>query len=166
MRGCGVEYSEIGLWSEAKLDIIEYAFAYSMILTKQEIFTHIYVDAFAGPGLHHAKLTSHLVAGSPLNALEVEPTFAEYHFIDLDNKRVRALEKIAADYADVQPYHGDSNRILVEKLFPNLDYKKLPASIVPAGSLRAGSRLGSDQDGQRDRHSQDLPELPCSRHEP
>jgi three-Cys-motif partner protein len=124
MGGCGVEYSEIGLWSEAKLDIIaKYAKAYSRILTKQEIFTHIYVDAFAGPGLHRAKLTGHLVAGSPLNALEVEPPFAEYHFIDLDNKRVRALEKIAADHSDVQLYHGDANRILVEKLFPNLDYK-------------------------------------------
>jgi hypothetical protein len=48
MGGCGVEYSEIGLWSEAKLDIIaKYAKAYSRILTKQKIFTHVYVDAFA-----------------------------------------------------------------------------------------------------------------------
>jgi hypothetical protein len=53
-----VDYSEIGLWSEAKLDIIaKYARAYSRILTKQKIFTHVYVDAFAGPGLHRAKLT-------------------------------------------------------------------------------------------------------------
>ena len=63
------------------------------------------------------------MAGSPLNGLEVEPPFAEYHFIDLDNKRVRALEEIAADHPDVQLYHGDANRILAEDLFPNLDYK-------------------------------------------
>ena len=119
-----MEYSEIGLWSEAKLDIIaKYAKAYSTILTKREIFTHIYVDAFAGPGLHRAKLTGHLVAGSPLNALEVQPPFAEYHFIDLDNKRVRALEEIAADHPDVQLYRGDANKILVDDIYPGLDYE-------------------------------------------
>jgi len=117
-----VEYSEIGIWSEAKLDIIaKYAKAYSTILTKKEIFTHVYVDAFAGPGLHRAKLTGHLVAGSPLNGLEVQPPFAEYHFIDLDNKKVRALEEIAADHSDVQVYHDDANRILVDDIFPNLE---------------------------------------------
>jgi three-Cys-motif partner protein len=120
----GVEYSEIGLWSEAKLDIIaKYAKAYSTILSKKQILTHLYVDAFAGPGLHRAKLSGRPVAGSPLNALEVQPPFAEYHFIDLDNKRVRALEEIAADHPDVQLYHGDANRILVENLFPNLHYE-------------------------------------------
>jgi three-Cys-motif partner protein len=119
-----VEYSEIGLWSQAKLDIIaKYAKAYSTILAKKEIFTHVYVDAFAGPGLHRAKLTGHLVAGSPLNALEVQPPFAEYHFIDLDNKKVRALEEIAADHPDVQLYHGDANEKLVENIFPNLTYE-------------------------------------------
>jgi three-Cys-motif partner protein len=119
-----VEYSEIGLWSEAKLDIIaKYAKAYSTILTKKETFTHVYVDAFAGPGLHRAKLTGHLVAGSPLNALEVQPPFAEYHFIDLDNKKVRALEEIAEKHSDVQLYHGDANEKLVEVIFPNLTYE-------------------------------------------
>jgi three-Cys-motif partner protein len=119
-----VQYSEIGLWSEAKLDIIaKYAKAYSRILTKQEIFTHIYVDAFSGPGLHRAKLTGHLVAGSPLNALEVQPRFAEYYFIDLDNKKVVALEEIAANHTNVKVYHDDANRILVEDIFPNLDFE-------------------------------------------
>jgi three-Cys-motif partner protein len=119
-----VEYSEIGLWSEAKLKIIaKYAKAYSTILSKKAIFTHIYVDAFAGPGLHRAKLSGRLVAGSPLNALEVQPPFSEYHFIDLDNKKVRALEEIAADHSNVQVYHDDANRILVEDIYPGLDYE-------------------------------------------
>jgi three-Cys-motif partner protein len=51
-----VEYSEIGIWSEAKLDIVrKYAKAYSTILSKQEKLIHVYIDAFAGPGLHRAK---------------------------------------------------------------------------------------------------------------
>jgi hypothetical protein len=54
----GVEYSEIGVWSEAKLNIVaKYAKAYSTILSKKEMLTHIYVDAFAGPGLHRAKIS-------------------------------------------------------------------------------------------------------------
>jgi three-Cys-motif partner protein len=129
-----VEYSEIGVWSEAKLDIVhEYAKAYSTILSKKEMFTHVYVDAFAGPGLHQAKLSGRPVAGSPLNALTVEPPFAEYYFIDLDNKRVRALAEIAAAHSNVLVYHGDANRILVEDIFPNLGYESYRRAFLKKG---------------------------------
>jgi three-Cys-motif partner protein len=118
------KYSEIGFWSEAKLDIIlKYARAYSAILNKRERLTHIYVDAFAGPGLHRAKFSGRPVAGSPLNALTVSPPFAEHHFIDLDNKRVQALEELAGTRPDVRVYHGDCNEILITDIFPHLHYK-------------------------------------------
>lgn len=120
-----MNYSEIGVWSEAKLDIVrKYAKAYSTILSKQEMFTHLYIDAFAGPGLHRAKLSGRQVTGSPMNALEVKPPFAEYHFIDLDDERVSALEEIATDHDNVQTHHGDANRILVDDIFPHLGYGK------------------------------------------
>lgn len=68
---------QIGYWSEVKLDIIrEYAQAYSRILAAQPRLYHLYVDAFAGSGLHVSRTTGELVAGSPLNALEVEPPSA------------------------------------------------------------------------------------------
>jgi three-Cys-motif partner protein len=119
-----MKYSEIGFWSEAKLDIIlKYARAYSTILNKRERLTHIYIDAFAGPGLHRAKLSGRPVAGSPLNALKVSPSFAEHHFIDLDNKRVQALEELAGTRPDVRVYHGDCNEILIRDIFPDLHYK-------------------------------------------
>ena len=118
-----MEYSEIGIWSEAKLDIVrKYAKSYSTILSKQEKLSHVYIDAFAGPGLHRAKISGRFVTGSPLNALSVEPPFAEYHFIDLDNERVRALEDFAADHGSVQLYHGDANSVLIEDIYPNLSY--------------------------------------------
>jgi three-Cys-motif partner protein len=120
-----MKYSEIGFWSEAKLDIIlKYARAYSAILNKRDALTHIYIDAFAGPGLHWAKLSGHPVAGSPLNALTVTPPFAEHHFIDLDNKRVQALEDLAGTRPDVRVYHGDCNEILIRDIFPHLHYKR------------------------------------------
>jgi three-Cys-motif partner protein len=119
-----MKYSEIGFWSEAKLDIIlKYARAYSAILNKRDALTHIYIDAFAGPGLHRAKLSGRPVAGSPLNALTVTPPFAEHHFIDLDNERVQALEELAGTRPDVRVYHGDSNEILISDIFPHLHYK-------------------------------------------
>lgn len=118
-----MQYSEIGVWSEAKLRLVaEYAKAYSKILSKKDSLTHVYVDAFAGPGLHRAKLSGRPVAGSPLNALTVSPPFAEHHFIDLDAEKVRALEEIAGRREDVHVYRGDCNDILVEDVFPKLTY--------------------------------------------
>ena len=85
--------SEIGYWSEIKLDILkEYAHAYSVILSKQRHLNHIYIDAFAGAGYHVTKKTGELVWGSPLNALLVDPPFNEYHFIDLDRGNIEVLE--------------------------------------------------------------------------
>jgi three-Cys-motif partner protein len=52
------DISEIGCWSEVKLDIIrEYAAAYSKILASQSSprLKHVYVDAFAGSGVHVAR---------------------------------------------------------------------------------------------------------------
>jgi three-Cys-motif partner protein len=57
-----------------------------------------------------------------LNALSVEPPFSEYHFIDLDNERVRALEDFAADHGGVHLYHGDANSVLIEDIYPHLSY--------------------------------------------
>lgn len=57
-----VEYDEIGVWSEVKLAIIrEYASAYSTILDAQRRakiprLEWLYIDAYAGPGLHLLKV--------------------------------------------------------------------------------------------------------------
>lgn len=59
-----MKLDEIGYWSEIKLDIIrEYAAAYSRILTAQKSPTlyHIYIDAFAGAGLHVSKSTGEFI---------------------------------------------------------------------------------------------------------
>src|SRR5437870_878445 len=76
---------EIGYWSEVKLDIIrEYAKAYSTNLSAQArpALYHAYIDAFAGAGVHVSKTTGDEVEGSPLIALNTQPPFREYHFID------------------------------------------------------------------------------------
>ena len=53
-------FDEIGYWSEVKLDIVkDYAAAYSRILAAQEkpALHHVYIDAFAGAGVHISKAT-------------------------------------------------------------------------------------------------------------
>src|SRR5579862_6536611 len=91
MRPGFAEFDEIGYWSEVKLDIVrEYASAYSKILTTKKL-PHIYVDAFAGAGQHISKTTGEFVHGSPSNALNVQPPFREYHFIDLNASKIENL---------------------------------------------------------------------------
>lgn len=55
-----LQFDEIGYWSEVKLDIVrKYASAYSKILSarKSPRLEHVYVDAFAGAGVHISQKT-------------------------------------------------------------------------------------------------------------
>jgi three-Cys-motif partner protein len=118
-------YDEIGYWSEIKLDIVrEYWEAYSRIMSAQKSpsFYHVYIDAFAGAGLHISRTTGDFVPGSPLSALMIQPPFKEYHFIDLDSTKVESLERISRNRQDVHVYHGDSNDILLKQIFPLVSY--------------------------------------------
>jgi len=119
-------FDEIGYWSEVKLDIIkEYASAYSKILNAQKSpsLYHLYIDAFAGAGIHKAKSSGKFVPGSPTNALLVEPPFREYHFIDLDKQKAANLEKMAQERKDVQIHHGDCNRVLLDGVLPHAKWE-------------------------------------------
>jgi three-Cys-motif partner protein len=120
-------YDVIGIWSEIKLDIIKsYATEYSKILGNQSkpSFYHIYIDAFAGAGQHVSKSTGCFVKGSPTNALNIQPPFKEYFFIDLEIKKVKLLEDIAGQRDDVHIFHGDCNDILIEKILPKAKYEE------------------------------------------
>lgn len=138
--------SEIGYWSEIKLDIIrEYAAAYSRILSarRDPRLTHVYIDAFAGSGVHMARGTHNLVWGSPVNALRLSPPFKEYHFIDLDRGSIANLklmvetqDKPHYDPASIHFYNADCNRVLVDKVFPRIrfeDYRRGLCLLDPYG---------------------------------
>ncbi len=121
-----LEFDEIGPWSEVKLDIVrDYAKAYSQILSAQKKprMHHVYIDAFAGAGVHISRSTKEFVQGSPLNALKVRPPFSEYHFIDINHARVGALQQAAQQRANVFVHDGDCNQVLLEEVFPNVQYK-------------------------------------------
>ncbi len=126
-----MELDQIGIWSEIKLEIIrDYASAYTRIMSNQNWCKgYVYIDAFAGAGTHISKTTGKLIPGSPLNALEVVPPFTEYHYVDLDKKKVKALEKIGNENPNVQIYHGDCNKILQDRLFPALPFNSFKRAL-------------------------------------
>ncbi len=132
-----MSYGDIGPWSEIKLDIIrEYASAYSRILNAQNRFEHLYIDAFAGPGVHISRMTGKFVLGSPLNALLVDPPFKEYHLIDIERDKAASLREIVGARSDVSIYEGDCNTILLTDVLPQAkyeDYKRALCLLDPYG---------------------------------
>jgi len=125
-----VEYDEIGVWSEVKLAIIrEYASAYAKILEAKRresipSLRWLYIDAFAGPGIHLSKATGEVIEGSPLIALNTTPPFSEYHFIDSDPARAKQLRAISGPRADVHIYSDDCNDVLLQKVFPRAKFNE------------------------------------------
>ena len=119
-----MKLDQIGFWSEIKLEIIKkYSSAYTSIMKNQAWCKgYVYIDAFAGAGKHISRKTGELVPGSPLNALNVEPPFTEYHFIDLDEERAEVFNEIARENPSVHSYHGNCNEILLKEIFPTLNY--------------------------------------------
>jgi len=121
-----LQFDRIGYWSEIKLDILkEYAAAYSTILSAQKnpSLYHVYIDAFAGAGVHLTRETQDFVPGSPLNALMVRPPFREYHLIDIEHEKIEYLKELVGPRKDVNIYQGDCNTILLEKVFPRVKYE-------------------------------------------
>ena len=135
-----VEYDEIGIWSEVKLDIIkEYASAYSKIMEawrrdKISRLSWIYIDGYAGPGYHVSKTTGERVEGSPLIAMKTDPPFHEYHFIDTEEARAKQLRELAGDRTDVYTYTEDRNTVLLRDVFPRAkrsDYRRALCLLDP-----------------------------------
>src|SRR5438309_1462881 len=119
-----LQFDRIDYWSHVKMEIVrKYAVAYSTIFATQPRFKHVYVDAFAGTGVHELKATGNLVPGSPLNALAVDPPFHELHLIDLDQAKVEYLTEQVGKREDVFIYEGDCNQVLLQDVFPRIRYK-------------------------------------------
>jgi three-Cys-motif partner protein len=99
--------------------------AYSTILTAQDRprFHHVYIDAFAGAGVHLSKTTGERVEGSPVIAANTQPPFKEYHFIDLDGLKVGNLRRIFGRRPDVHVHHGDCNQIMLKEVLPRMRFE-------------------------------------------
>jgi three-Cys-motif partner protein len=126
-RAQRLRFDEIGYWSEIKLDIVkDYASVYSRILAAQRKPTlhHVYIDAFAGAGVHVSKATGEYVPGSPVNALLVLPPFREYHLIDIDRRKLASLRQLTKGRNDVHVHEGDCNHVLLKEVFPKVRWEQ------------------------------------------
>ena len=113
-------------WTEEKLDIFrKYLVAYAKIMNSQKkswLSAFHYIDAFAGPGYYQDEDSHEFLEGSPLIALNIEPRFDKYWFVDLSREKTRNLEKIREDFPErnIEILRGDANRILREVIIPEL----------------------------------------------
>lgn len=123
------EFPSVGKWAEHKLDLLrKYLEAYAKIMHKQvekwlQGGFH-YIDAFAGSGYAKSKTDEKylidLIEGSPLRALNIEPSFSRYHFIEISSERIGLLEHLKRDFPgkSIEIYEGDANSVIRVKIVP------------------------------------------------
>lgn len=93
----------IGRWSEEKLDLLaKYLKAYSVIMNDQKgrwLRAYYYIDAFAGSVRPRAKEDEkRYINGSPLRALQIEPKFDAYWFVDVSPRRVERVQRLREEF--------------------------------------------------------------------
>jgi three-Cys-motif partner protein len=102
----------IGKWSEIKLKCIHnYLGAYSNILSRAGYNEYYFIDGFASTGFCKSKETSTTIRGSATLALSVNPPFSKYFFIELNENKVKELEKLKTLFSrlKVEIFRGDCN---------------------------------------------------------
>ncbi|MBI1927344.1 three-Cys-motif partner protein TcmP [Candidatus Poribacteria bacterium] len=107
-----------GAWTEEKLGRVrKYLVAYATIMNKQA-FRFAYIDAFAGTGYRTRKQDENpdelmfpeiaapemqdFFNGSARLALQVQPRFQKYIFIEKDENRFSELQKLKAEFPSLQ----------------------------------------------------------------
>lgn len=120
-----------GSWTDLKLERLRlYLIAYSTALKKQS-FKKLYIDAFAGTGYRdaddadedldqlHFELPGlvEVIKGSAPTAIEIEPSFDRFIFIEKIRKHFEALQKLDAEYpgkrSQMTFLNEDANNALV-----------------------------------------------------
>ena len=139
----GLIAEEIGDWGQEKYRLLHlYGQLFSASM-KGKWECRVYIDLFAGSGRSRIKGTSRIVAGSPLVALGVDPTFDKYVFCEKDAEKLDALEaRVSRDYptANVDFQSGDANALIgqiLEKIPQHAkDFKVLSFCFVDPYNLK------------------------------
>jgi len=134
------ELPEVGPWAREKLGGLRaYLSAYMKILSRQRSLRTVYVDAFAAAGRAVVRKSEQddptlqldlgdvaldvdareVIDGSPRVALEIEPPFDQYVFIEADDQRLAELKALEEEYAGrrkIAVRAGDCNKYLTTTL--------------------------------------------------
>lgn len=141
----------IGRWSQEKLDLLEnYLQAYARIMQSQKkkgwLKSFHYIDAFAGSSRPYAREIKAYIAGSPVRALRVAPSFDSYMFIELSDWRVKQLNNLRMEYQgrDISIRKEDCNDVLCKEVATRITRSSRQRGIVfldPYGLQVAWSTL-------------------------
>lgn len=132
-----------GAWTELKLRAVsDYLAFYTKALqyrpSPDTLFQKWYIDAFAGTGERtEERTTGGLLDGEPTRrerfqlegsarrALKVEPPFQHYVFIEANQRRFRALERLQQEFPsqNIRCLRGDANGEL-QRLFASIPWRK------------------------------------------
>jgi len=127
-----------GAWTEQKLALVaKYLAAYTTALKRQP-FRLVYIDGFAGPGRGgqdadnslfeglYDREPSEFMEGSVIKALECEPPFDRYVFVEKSKLRIDALREMIAergfDEKELCFRRGDCNDVL-PRLCEEIDWR-------------------------------------------
>ena len=146
-----------GDWTQTKLDVLkEYLAAYTKALkdkpSADNTFRKAYIDAFAGTGTRTARerdtssapgtllfpdlnepAPQKLLEGSAKLALQVEPRFEKYIFIERSPERCQQLESLKQEFPaladDIDVRQGEANEV-IQKLCAPLDKWKSRRAVL------------------------------------
>lgn len=139
----GHEHGFGGPWTEEKLDrVTRYLQAYTMAL-KNQPFQLMYIDAFAGTGYRASKRTgqavrgffplpqmAELMKGSARRALDVDPPFDHYIFIEANLGRFQELKKLVDDFPSMagrMMFRNEEANAAIVNACSNTDWKRTRA---------------------------------------
>lgn len=114
-------------WSKDKLALLgKYLHAYSKIMQHQKqtwLKSYAYIDVFANAGVYRDPETLALVDDSPLVALNCDPPFDEFWFIERNLTRLDRLKSVLpgdSSHRQIRLKLGDSNAVLTQKVAPQI----------------------------------------------
>lgn len=141
-----------GKWTQEKLEKVGFYLQSYATALKNQNFRLTYVDAFAGTGYvglkekNENQLSSmefeetevrEFVSGSAKNALEVNPPFDEYIFIEKNEKRFAELENLKNDFPNLAnkifPIGADANDYLLNFCRRDWRYNRAIVFLDPYG---------------------------------
>jgi three-Cys-motif partner protein len=126
----------IGKWSEEKLELLhKYLSAYAHIMNNQKktwLKAYHYIDAFANAGQARAKDEERYIEGSPVRALQCEPPFDCYWFVERSQWRASQLQELQRRFPKrrIIIQQGDCNEVLRNTIVPRIELRSKQRGLV------------------------------------
>lgn len=121
-----------GPWTEIKLETVKSYLKFYCQALKSQPFDLIYIDVCAGTGKCQIPTGggTTYIDGSAKIALDTNPGFKEFHFIEQDPLKFKELEKLSLNYPDktINLHNKDANEVITS-ICNRINWKKYRAVI-------------------------------------